>query len=432
MDIAILADDLTGACDTAVPFLRSSLPAQVSLSLHPPLPISGILAMDTNSRDVDSVTAACRVTAAITALQGDPPHYWYSKIDSMLRGSVASEIRTVMQATNADLVLLAPAFPAQFRFTVNGCQFLHQRPVTGQHSTSHLPSILSAASLPSILCSLMEIRHSPGCLATLLTASLSGTVIICDAVTDADLDVIAQTALASHRHLLWCGTGGLAAAFARQYYGIAPILLPPPLTDAPVLTVVGSLHPITREQLTALHASAGLPVVWVNGNLLERDTHTEHDRVIAALLRWLTADQSVCLATSPVRAAATIVTRSLGTIVAHTLQQFPLQRLIITGGEVSRAVCQHLGVTLLQLVGEVVPGVPVSLTINGYPDLYLITKSGGFGQSDTLFRAYQYLRGLSPLPISPSTTILPEDVRAPSLLEAARCLQQMHLERPPH
>ena len=54
--------------------------------------------------------------------------------------------------------------------------------------------------------------------------------------------------------------------------------------------------------------------------------------------------------------------------------------LILTGGATAEAVLDALEVTVLDLVGEVLPGLPLSLGAGWR----IVTKSGGFGTAGTL------------------------------------------------
>ena len=65
--------------------------------------------------------------------------------------------------------------------------------------------------------------------------------------------------------------------------------------------------------------------------------------------------------------------------------------LVSTGGETARAVLQAFGTDGLRLVGEVEPGVPLSVT-EGSRRLPVVTKAGAFGRPDTLVHCRAALR----------------------------------------
>ena len=61
----------------------------------------------------------------------------------------------------------------------------------------------------------------------------------------------------------------------------------------------------------------------------------------------------------------------------------------MTGGETGLAILDALTLSLVTLVGEVAPGVPViACTIEGGRELRCVLKSGGFGSVDILGAAF--------------------------------------------
>jgi uncharacterized protein YgbK (DUF1537 family) len=61
--------------------------------------------------------------------------------------------------------------------------------------------------------------------------------------------------------------------------------------------------------------------------------------------------------------------------------------LFVTGGETLRSLCDALGVTHLDVDGEIEPGVPTSILRGGAWDgQRLVSKSGAFGDAGFLRR----------------------------------------------
>jgi uncharacterized protein YgbK (DUF1537 family) len=68
--------------------------------------------------------------------------------------------------------------------------------------------------------------------------------------------------------------------------------------------------------------------------------------------------------------------------------------LIIVGGETAMKLYKRIGAHGIEIHGEVQPGIPFGRWIGGLLDGQpVITKAGGFGQSDTLLKATEFLRG---------------------------------------
>jgi uncharacterized protein YgbK (DUF1537 family) len=73
-------------------------------------------------------------------------------------------------------------------------------------------------------------------------------------------------------------------------------------------------------------------------------------------------------------------------VIRHTSG---VSTLVLSGGETAAAVLDAIGAGLLRVEGEVLPGLPLchAVGLSDFPAV--ITKSGGFGQPDTLLRLWQ-------------------------------------------
>jgi uncharacterized protein YgbK (DUF1537 family) len=63
--------------------------------------------------------------------------------------------------------------------------------------------------------------------------------------------------------------------------------------------------------------------------------------------------------------------------------------VIATGGETARRACAALGVEWLGLIERIEPGLVASVDAPG--GRFWLTKPGGFGQADTMCRAWRWL-----------------------------------------
>ncbi len=85
------------------------------------------------------------------------------------------------------------------------------------------------------------------------------------------------------------------------------------------------------------------------------------------------------------------------THVAKTvLQEGPeptVAGVVVTGGDMAQAMLSHLGVTGINLLDEVSPGIPVGLLCGtSVGGLRVVTKAGGFGTAEALVEAATFLR----------------------------------------
>ncbi len=85
----------------------------------------------------------------------------------------------------------------------------------------------------------------------------------------------------------------------------------------------------------------------------------------------------------------------LGELVNNLLRAYPLQRLILSGGDTSSFITQRLAPTALRVSARLSPGAPLCRLISGKPhlaNLEIALKGGQMGQPDYFIKA---LRGTS-------------------------------------
>src|SRR5262245_23419881 len=111
MRICILADDLTGACDTAVQFVREGWRTEVQV--RPRQTHAEVIAVNTSSRALTPAGAATAVRDAVGQLRTAGITRLYKKIDSTLRGQIGAELEAALDCWSpAAFAIVCPAFPA--------------------------------------------------------------------------------------------------------------------------------------------------------------------------------------------------------------------------------------------------------------------------------------------------------------------------------
>jgi uncharacterized protein YgbK (DUF1537 family) len=327
-----LADDLTGALDSAARFVGVAGPVRVGWG-------AAAAALDLGTREGGVAAAVAAHAAQGPALRG--AKLAFKKLDSLLRGHAAAEIAACAAAGGFDHVLVAPAFPHQGRVTRGGWQEAH-----GRRVEVDLAGGLAAHGLGVRLC-----RAG--------TASPAGASLW-DAATEADLDAIVAAGRALPGRVLWCGTAGLAGALARAMGSGA---VPCPALPGPVLALIGSDHPASAAQL----AQVARVVAWAPGGALPA--------LPAAVVPRLPAGMGRDVAAARIASDFCALARAMPRPGA----------LAVAGGATLRGLCEGLGVAALLVEGEREPGAPVSRMEGGLWDgLPILSKSGAFGGPDFL------------------------------------------------
>ena len=352
--LRLMADDLTGALDTAAEFVGLAGPVPVFWGSRPAHALPPSAALDTGTREGSAVGAAAAVEALAPALR--EADIGYKKLDSLLRGHTLAEVAACFRACGWTRGILAPAFPYQGRVTRGGRQFARAADGGWTPVSGDLVVALTGQGLPA----------RTGRLDGPLRPGLTGF----DAETDADLARVAELGRRAAEPVLWRGSGGLARALAGDAAAPSSDCLRPP-----VLGLFGSDRAATARQLaTCGDAWLKLADGGPTGAALLRDRLATRGTALVSLDLPVDLDRGT---------AARRIADEFGRLVRTVPRP---GTLVSAGGETLKALCLTLGARCLDAVGQVAPGVPRSVLRGGAWDgLDVVSKSGAFG-ADTLWR----------------------------------------------
>ncbi len=400
--LAIVADDLTGAADTGACFASAGLGTAIRLASTTSL-YADVVAVSTESRDLDGTAAAEAVRTALMGILGDQgdgrPRWIYKKIDSALRGHPREELLAAMEVVGATRALVAPAFPAEGRTTVGGRQHIDSAPLEssrlgGAGAVSDLVALFESDRGPPVrLIDLATLRGPPGALRRLLHDNLDG-ILIADAETDDDLKLLAGAG-SNGRLRLFCG----AAGFARQLARSLPLTrtvqphLKAERRSGPILIIAGSQHEATARQVEVLRNS-GVPIVRPRQNLID-DPAIAVDATVGQVATHLAAGRSLVLTTlglAPSARGGHVVAARLAQVATAPEVTSRVGGLVVTGGDVAAAVCTAVETTVIWLGGEVSSGIPWGVLEGGRLHATpIVTKAGSFGDDIALLTCIGYL-----------------------------------------
>lgn len=356
--VHLIADDLTGALDAAIAFLRPGDPLPVYWDGVPPALPSGSLAVDSGTRGAGDGVARRTVAGLVSALPPAPTALLYAKLDSLLRGHAAAEIAGWIDALAPDRCLIAPAFPHHGRITRGGIQYL-RGPDTDVPVGTALAADLRQLGFEPQLC-------RPG-------DAIPGGISLWDADSDADLAMLVAAARGIEGRTLWCGSGGLALALA-DHTPPAPVRAAD--LPRPILGLFGTDHPVTRAQIAACGTAA---VAVPDGSAASARRLAIPLAAHGAVLAGLDLPDGM-----PRAAAAARIAHELARLVGH--METP-GTLVVSGGETLRGLCAALAVEHLDLYGQIETGVPCSVLRGGRFDrVHVVSKSGAFGDAGLLRR----------------------------------------------
>ncbi|MCV9967428.1 four-carbon acid sugar kinase family protein [Pararhizobium sp. BT-229] len=329
--LTILADDLTGALDTAAPFAARGMHVEVALSIVAIGEALGeapdVLSINLDSREFTAEAARLQTKAALASLPAGTR--LFKKVDSRLKGHIAAEL----DAMSFRSALAAPAIPAFGRVVKDGC-------VTGFGVDTPI-SVAEKLGVHAVRATIPDVSDQSEMHAWLDQSENTG------------IDLL-------------IGARGLAEALAERMSKGAPAQTAG-IPGGPALFVIGSRDPITLAQIDALRGDIDpryLPAP--NGHL----AHAPSDGSMVTLVQAVPGK-----------------TLAMSGDVSHALAEsvFPgltgtASTLLLSGGATAQAVLKIMGIVRLRLLGECLPGLGLAHA-QGH---CIIAKSGGFGGPDTL------------------------------------------------
>lgn len=406
--VGLVADDLTGATDSALQFAEQGWTTCLERGPLDAWSRSAagagrtVVAVATGVRGASDEQAWAATAAAVSALMSTGIDRLFLKIDSTVRGSVAAQAWGALSAWRADhpgsVAVVCPAFPAQGRTVVDAAVLVHGIPVAETAAADDPVTPVTESRLDVLLPG--AVRADVPDLERLLqpAAVWSGgrpDLLVVDAATDDDLAQLAAALDRAGSRAVAVGSGGLAAALAHRHRGAQA--RPRATSSRRVLVVVSSVHPQARHQL---------------GRLRERCAVDGDDDV--DVITTPTERAPAGTPTPHPTDTPTAIARQLADRVADRLATRRFDALVLVGGDGAAAVLDRLHAERVLIGSAIVPGAPEGRILGGPADgLRIVTKSGGFGDPETLATLVRRLRDgpalqppsppASPLSSSPGT-----------------------------
>lgn len=422
LELAVIADDLTGAADTGVQF--RPLFAPVHLVDHRFLSIGAFgalpqaLAICTSSRGLPPAEAHQAVFDVSQSLRRHSPRRVYKKIDSALRGNIGAELEAVMDALNIGMSFIAPAFLEQGRSTVGGVHLICGTPVarTEMRRDPVAPVCESRlcdwvglqAHLPIAHVGLDVLDQGAAAAAVVVGRAAESGVrhFTFDAAAVEHLDNIAYLALRHFPKALLCGSAGLARSMARVLgvQRISPSCARIGVSS-PVrgnwLFVCGSASERLRRQVQVLAEQLNVSVETLkpHGRAAGPPSEGWFDAVRRAARRLAEGDLVMTLP-PPSADAALIDSGRLMAEFADAVQAvITMVRpggLVLSGGDTALAVLERLEARGICLECEVGSGLVLGSVLSGPMEgMPVVTKAGAFGGPEALLQLKEALAAMS-------------------------------------
>lgn len=415
--IILIADDLTGACDSGVQFTRKGMKAAVFFEESNLDNIeSDVIIIDTDSRALAQLEAYQVVDRAAAKLDKASFEFIYKKIDSTLRGNIGSEIDALMDRLGFDIAVIAPALPVLNRVTRNGIHYLNGEPIENTEiakdpktpvTDSNIVRLISKQSKREAVLfpkAVLQLDQETIAQKTKDLMEENKSLFVFDAENTKDLEQIAARMRTFPNRILWVGSAGLAECLVPEVCQVhdSSEVLRGSSENLPVLIVSGSRSSVAKLQVDTLRKLTPVKLVsLIPEKLLEKEERElEIIRCQKEIESYLKNDHDVILNVEMIQNTSVsdlpelpyVIVEGLGKIVCKAVDSFRLQGIVLTGGDTAKTISKELGVTGIELIGEVEPGMPFSRMLGG-PELLTVTKAGAFGSDRSFYYALKLLKG---------------------------------------
>ena len=427
--IGIIADDLTGANDTALQFFLKGSNTEILLGYNDELKNHvnvGTWAISTESRNIDKNDAA-KIVYEMTGVLSEKLNveHFYKKIDSTLRGNITYEIFAALEATGKDAAVVAPAYVQEGRITIGGYQLSKGVPIERTDAArdpgapiyeSYVPDILkkplgdNAKNMVDSI-ELNVVAKGAGPIAQKLNELIADgkKIIVADCVSTVDFEQIVLAMQKTQYNILPCGSAGLAQALAPVWLGDVKVnKTTKTVPRLPKLVLSGSATTLSALQIQKLENEDDFSnksyflcltlndiVGGVSDNIIKRvEDNLVDDNIVVVhvcgVLEEVKTDEAKSLLIDEGITKEALSNRITG-YLAELAREIKKRRefIIVTiGGETSHACCDAIGAKYLQVVDAILPAIP--LCIDSTAQL-VVTKSGNLGTTSTLVEIVRYL-----------------------------------------
>lgn len=433
--VGIIADDLTGANDTALQFKKCNAKTKILLdySIPPENDLSTeIWAISTESRNISAEQAEARVLETIENLNKNLNlEYFYKKIDSTLRGNIARETLTMVKTLNYDAAIVIPAFPSEGRITVGGYHLSKGTPIGRTEMARDPHSPITESYVPSLfknqlkedeqnmvgLIGLKTIMNGAGPILIKINELIKEgkKLIIADSASAVDIEQVVLAINKSNYKILPAGTAATGSILAKLWLPEdditeknEQIIMP----QMPNLIISGSATQINSNQIEQLDKTYDFDNIHTLPLTVEMVLNGINDDFVNDIVSQLSSGDTVVIHSSKLlenfdgfsddslrgelsRAnLASKITDYLAELTKAITDKIKVL-LITLGGETSYKCCNAISAKELIMKDEVAPAIALCVD---YKNQWIITKSGNLGNPKTLIEILKYIEKHEQIP----------------------------------
>jgi len=425
--IYVIADDLTGANDTGVQFTKkgyntivSVLDEQSTIIIPDNL---DVFVMDTETRELESKTARKRLKSILEKININKKDVVYKKVDSTLRGNMGNEIEEIMIILNRDICIFSPSYPSYQRITIGGYLVVDQKPLSlseyscdnlTQVENSFIPFLLKKQTdFPVGQIDLKDVAKGQKTILSKINElyQKGNKIIVIDSTNEEHLKDIFASSLKLDRPVLFSGSAGLANHFPNINNKNEDLKIKIENNKVPIVVVAGSRNSIMEDQVNYLKNRLNFTELKIDLEQVFSNKDRILDNYAAECIKAIKGNHDLVIHTDAIYNEEKLINKKLmlkynigfreleikiktflGELTSKIIKNIYVRNLILTGGDVALGVCKELNIYNMNILGELLPGIPLAIANYKNYNLNIVTKAGGFGKEDALYNLINKLK----------------------------------------
>jgi D-threonate/D-erythronate kinase len=382
--IAVIADDFTGAAEIGGIGLRYGLKVVIETEdIQDYKADLLIIATDTRSLSAKEASALIfKVTKKILMLN---PDYIFKKVDSVLRGNIADELFSQIEASGKSRAIIVAANPIFKRMIRKGIYYIDNIPLSETNFALDPEYPVSSSNVLEIVGKGKKLVYSD----LKPTDDLPENGLIIGDVTSFD-DLEKWTERLDNNTVI-AGASGffdmLLAGKKTFQSGVETHNIIPFGTN--VLYVFGSAFPKDLDALKKMDGGdfyiSNMPEeIYYNNNYDPSYLEKWADDIVKGILRRQKVVASIDYAPVNDPDIALRIKESIGKLIKRVTERININELLIEGGSTTSVVLKYMNINKLIPIQELETGV-IRMKIDEYPKLCLTTKPGSYFWPDSVW-----------------------------------------------
>jgi uncharacterized protein YgbK (DUF1537 family) len=412
--LVIVADDLTGACDSGAYLCEYTDNVVVNVDSAFVVPAIANnkeqFVVNTQTRTIPAVQSYAKLYTLGTKLNALTETVFFKKIDTAYRGNVATELNALLDSMhNVDFCFLINAIPSMQRTTLGGYQLINGTRIAetefandpiNKITESHIPSLLQKNSAARQVGSIpLQLIRTPALLNHVVEQLDTQAILVFDCCTEEDIRLILDQLLPTYQHnALWVGSLGLIQALGRYLFKQNPFA---PQTDALQLRshrTVGytsSAHPTTGKQIMKAEQSGALKALEFD--VVEMGAEVDHlqmEHAIGVCRREL-AEGNIFIRAKVDRQQAVpglqhSILNGLNVLARLIVEDESVDKVVLVGGDTSYSILTSLGIYEIRLLSKMEQAIALGVIHHEKMKRpkYLFIKGGSVGSEDAITKMF--------------------------------------------